>query len=650
MTLLELQSIIDKANHAYYTTGAAILEDAKYDALKEQLKQLNPDDIRLKQIGSTINKRDTILEKRKHTIPMGSLSKCMNEAEWKSWLQNNLIKAGIDVNELLHASLKMDGGSFSLSYKNGQLVEAVSRGDGFDGEDITANAFKFKGLVKQVNNNFSGFIRGEVVLTTEDWNVVDPEQTSNPRNLATGISRRKDGLQSEYLTFYAFRAFDENGIPLGVSEVDMLGMLNDMGFTIVESFIGNADQVWKWYLDVQEKRNTLDFWVDGVVVKLNDIVKQLKLGESSNCPKGQTAIKFTAETATTTLLEVTLQVGNSGVICPVATFEPVRLGGTTIENASLCNFDNIEMLDICIGDKVSVIKSGDIIPRIMEVVEKGKDRKPILLPKQCPVCNAKLERKENVSGTESTAIYCVNQQCPAIIVGRIDKYLSSLDIQGIGTSLIEALVKDLNVKTPVDLYLLHNRKEELANLVLSGKVRFGEKRTEKFLEEIEKKRILSLSDFLGSLLIFGLGKRRVKLIQDALPDKLDKLEDWFDNTLVENASQCGVVNIAKRIHDDIVSQKDYILSFLSNGVIIEEVKPKAKSGGLLYCITGKLSHPKDFYHTRIEKIGHYWTDTYTKTVNYLVAADPQSGSNKLKKAQQNGTKVISEEELVEMLK
>jgi len=655
MTLLEIQKLIDDANHSYYTDGSALMEDVKYDRLKDELKKLSPDDIRFQQIGSVIS-RDTILTKKKHTIPMGSLSKCTNETEWKSWIQNNLIKVGINQKELLHASLKMDGGSFSLTYKNGHLVEAISRGDGIVGEDISANAFKFKGLVQFTNYQiegklFTGFVRGEVVLTTTDWLLVDPEQTSNPRNLAVGIARRKDGVQSEYLTFYAFRMFDETGIPIGNTEKEMLEYLSLCGFNAVPSFIGLVDDVWNWYKETETKRNTLDFWIDGIVVKLNDITKQLKLGESSNCPKGMTAIKFEAESATTTLLDVKLQVGNSGVICPVAIFEPVRIGGTTITNASLCNWDNIEMLDIAIGDIIEVIKSGDIIPRIVEVTIRNENRKTIPVPTKCPVCSEPLERKGNITGLESSAIYCVNQKCSAIVTGKIDKYLSSLDILGVGTSLIEALVKDMSVKTPADLYLLNTHKSELANLTLSGGGRFGERRTEKFLEEIEKKRVLSLSNFLGSLLIFGLGKRRVKLIQESSSGKLDILEDWFGDKLVKNAAECGVKNIAQRIHDEIVSKKEYILSFITNGVVIDKptTKVKAKTGSLLFCITGKLSAPKKDFHDKIEKAGYNWTDTYSKNVNYLVAADPNSGSGKLKKAEKNGTKIINESDLLKMV-
>ena len=655
MDLKELQDLIDKADNAYYTTGNSIVEDVYYDRIKEELRQLNPTDIRLQTVGATINSRDSILEKRKHTIPMGSLSKCMNESEWKSWLQNTLYKNGLTTTELLHASLKMDGGSFSLYYKNGTLTEAVSRGDSFEGEDITANAVKFQGLVTnnvKVNGKpFSGYIRGEVVLTLDDWKSIDPNQLSNPRNLAVGISRRKSGEQSECLTFYAFRIFDEDGTPLGKTEKEMSEFLNKMNFFTVSSFVGTADEVWKWYLKIGKARNTLCFWIDGIVVKLNDIEKQLKFGESSNCPKAMTAIKFAAEGAITKLLNVTLQVGNSGVICPVANLQPVKVGGVEISNASLCNWDNIEMLDIAIGDSAEVVRAGDVIPRIINVTERPENRVLIPIPTNCPVCNSVLERKENIGGAESSAIYCVNQQCPSIITGRIDKYLSSLNILGVGTSLIESLVRDLNVKTPADLYLLNTKRSELSNLVLSGKVRFGEKRADKFLEEIENKRNLSLSDFLGSLLIFGLGKRRVSLIQESASNNLDKLEDWFGDYLVKNAAQCGVVNIAQRIHDEIVSQRDYILSFINNGVniILPQPKVEKKDGAKLFCITGTLSQGKKVFHEMIEKSGNLWTDDYSKSVDFLVAADPSSGSNKLKKAEKNGTKIISEAELLKMI-
>ena len=208
MNITELQTLIDKADHAYYTDGNCIMEDARYDVLKLRLAKWNPSDPRLISVGSSV--RSSILQKKSHTIPMGSQEKALNKGEFDAWLKSNQLE-----DTYLHASHKMDGGSFSLEYKGGRLVAAISRGDGMEGEDITANALKFKNVPPVALGNdskpFTGFVRGEVVLTMDDWLEVDPQQTSNPRNLAVGIARRKDGSQSEYLKFYGFRIFDEDG-------------------------------------------------------------------------------------------------------------------------------------------------------------------------------------------------------------------------------------------------------------------------------------------------------------------------------------------------------------------------------------------------------------------------------------------------------
>lgn len=646
--IAEIQSLIDKADEAYYTEGKSIMEDARYDKLKAELKTLNPSDPRLVTVGATI--KASILQKKKHTIPMGSQDKAMNESEWHSWLSNNKFQSY----EQFNVSLKMDGGSFSLEFKDGRLVSGISRGDGVVGEDITANAVNFKNVPSFVKLNgklFSGFVRGEVVLLNDDWEKVDPSKESNPRNLAVGIARRKDGSQSEYLSFYAFRAFDVDGDTISDRETLMSESLEKMGFDVAPYSTGNSDHVWKFYQDTQKKRSSLQFWIDGVVVKLDDIKKQMAMGESGGCPKGQIAIKFDAEGEKTVIRGVTLQVGHTGAIAPVANFDPVRIGGTTVTNATLCNWDNIETLDVAIGDEVLVIKAGDIIPRIMEVTKKGTRRTLIHKPTKCPACGDTVGHRKNTSGEDSAVIYCLNEECPSQVTGRIDKYLSSLDIQGIGTNLIESLVNELGVRDAADLYVLHKRRTELADLFLSGKVRLGEKRADKFLSEIEKRRTITLSEFLGSLGIFGLGKRRVTLIQDKANGKLNTLDDWFTDTLVNNAESLGIKNMAQGIHDELIRQKNFIMKFIKNGLVIGNPAPKAqlKPGAFLFCITGALSKPKSFFQTMIEGAGHGYTDTFSKTVTHLVAADPDSGSSKLEKAKKAGTKVISEDELVKLV-
>lgn len=648
MNLTELQSLIDRADNAYYTKGTSIMEDARYDKLKEELRAVNPSDPRLISVGSKV--RDNILQKKSHTIPMGSQDKAMNKDEFVAWINANKLQ-----NTTLHASHKMDGGSFSLEYRAGRLVAAVSRGDGLVGEDITANAYKFKNVPPFVMSAdgtvFSGFIRGEVVLTTEDWLEVDPQQTSNPRNLAVGIARRKDGVQSEYLKFFGFRVFDADGELRGDFEHELSQYLENLGFDTAPYMTGKWEDVWTWFEKTASERQKLNYWIDGVVVKVNDLVVQIGMGESSNCPKGQIAVKFEAEGGVTTLNSVDYQVGCTGAIAPVANFDTVRIGGTNVSCATLCNWEYINTLDVCVGDQIRVIKAGDIIPRIMEVVTKGTVRTPIPEPTECPVCKSKVGRKSNVGGDDSTVIYCVNDECPAVVVGRISRFVKSIDIQGIGDNLIESLVAQMNVKDASDLYKLHLSQDVLANVTLSGGGRFGEKRTERLLEEINKKRELTLSDFLGSLGVFGLGKRRVALIQAAVPGLLDTLDDWFTDVLVKNAARAGVPNTAARINAELIELKPSILNYLANGVVIKKPEPKkvARAGANVICITGALTRPKSFFQQLIEQRGDVYTDTFSKAVTHLVAADPNSGSAKLKKATKQGTKVISEDELIALL-
>lgn len=644
----ELRRLIDEADHAYHTHGHATVEDALYDAWKDELVRLEPNDPRLKRVGARI--QETLLQKRKHTIPMGSLSKATNLGEFQKWVK------GIGaVNKRLHASYKLDGGSFSFEFQNGRLVAAISRGDGLVGEDITANALKFRGLparCRMGDKPFTGYMRGEVILTTEDWSEqVDPDALSNPRNCCVGIARRKNGRQSELLQVLAFRGFDSDGQTLGATETEQTKMMQQMGFDCAPSFTGTPEEVWQWYLKTQKERPTLPYWIDGIVVKLDNISEQLLLGETDQRPKGQVALKFEAEGALSCIRGVAISVGHTGAVVPTASFDPVQIGGTTVTNATLCNWDNIRQLNVGIGDQVRVIKAGDIIPRILEVVAKAKDSGSIPEPKCCPSCAGEVKRRSNVSGDESTVLYCLNADCPAKLAGKINRFLSSLDILGIGENLVQTLIKDLGVKDAADLYTLRARRDQLASLKLNGAVRLGEKRADKFLAEVEKRRRLTLSQFLGSLGIFGLGKRRVTLIQRAVPGEFDTLADWLSDKLIRLAEPAGLPNTGRRLQEDLLAQKPLIEKLLEAGVEIigADTSAPAKAGAFRFCITGSLSQPKSHFEKLIRAKGHDYTDTFGKEVTHLVAADPDSGSSKLQKARKMNIPVISEPELLALL-
>jgi len=647
MTLLDIQKKIDAADYAYYTIGNPIMDDTVYDSLIKELKQLNPNDKRLKKVGASI--RDNILEKQAHSIKMDSLDKATNIDEWNSWIKNTLKKNNFST-ELLEASLKIDGGSVSLEYRNGQLISAVTRGDGLYGETITPNAISFKGLPNK--STFSGFVRGEVALNMDDWNSIDPDKTSNPRNLPVGIMRRKDGSQSEWLSFYAFRLYDLNGNIIGDTQSEMHKNLKELGFNTVQSFVGTAAEVWNWYLEIAKIRSTLNFQIDGITIFINDIKKQLSLGSSEHAPRGAVAIKFEPEEVKTTLLKVQFETGHSGALTPVAQVVPTQIGGTTVEFASLYNIDNIENLELCINDEIILTKSGDIIPCITKVIKRPSNRIPIITPTKCPCCGGKVEKKSNISGVDSVAIYCVNEDCPAQRLGKIEKYVKSLDIQVIGTSVIEALLSSGLIQSAADLYTLKDKEDELADLMLSEKTRLGEKRAEKIIANIEQKRKLPLNEFLGSLGIGNLGKRRVAIVQESLKGKMDSLTQWLDGTtLTKYANESSLPNAAIEICKELLHKKDYILKFIKNGVsITESKKSNLKDGAFLACLTGKFDMPKQYYHDKITSSGNAFTETYAKNVTYLVTNDKNSSSSKMEKAKKYGTKIIDAIELLDLLK
>ena len=635
----ELERKIAVANRAYYTLGSSVVDDETYDQWKEELKQQDPNNTLLHQVGDSL--QDDVLTKRTHSIRMGSQHKAANWNEFLAWSKQ------FPADTQFHATYKMDGGSASFEYQDGMLVAAITRGDGVVGEDITVNAQRFKQL-PQFIKGFTGVVRAELILTVEDWESIDPDKTSNPRNRATGISRRKDGVGAELLSVYAFALYDKSGTPIYNTEEEQEDALQKYGFTTVKGVVGDLQTVKEFYDQTAQTRATLSFWIDGIVVKLNDVVHQVRLGESSNRPKGQIALKFPSESATTTLRVVVSNVGSTGAITPVASFDPVPIGGAQITNASLANWLNITELDIAVGDTIRVVKAGDIIPKIIEVLNRPKNREPIVTPTACPVCNGSVHHKTNTTGDLSVVIFCSNDSCPAKISGKIVHYLSKVNILGIGDNIVQTLIDQKFITSIADLYRLHLREKELAAVNINQQVKLGTRRARKIIEEIDQKKTLTLSEFIGSLGITGLGRRRVTLIQEADPGRFDNLENWLDDTILCRATHAKIPNLATAIYNDLQNHKQLIMDCIAAGVTIKSPTPVSATGPLI-CITGSLSKPKKEWQAEIEAKGFKYTDSLSPTVKYLVAADISSGSAKLKKAEKYGTTILDEEGLTRLL-
>jgi DNA ligase (NAD+) len=642
--ILELQKILKAASAAYYSTGISPIEDALYDKLESELRSLDPKNDFLTKIGSSEN----MLAKTKHEIPMGSLNKAMNESELRAWLSRHQ-------GNRFFATFKMDGGSVSLQYHKGKLVKAVTRGDGIEGDDITHNAIHFYGVpkkgVKFHGNPFSGFVRGEIILTNDKWLIADPEQSSNPRNMAVGIARRKsDQSEANLITVYAFRAHFEDGTELSHTEMAMHDLLKEAGFTVPDEAIlsSDANAIWKYVLDIEKIRSTLNYWIDGIVVTINDLHVQKEFSVEPK-PEWSIAVKFAPRAVETVLLGVEFNVGHTGAIVPVGKFAPRFIDGTEVKSALLCNWDVINALDIAIGDTVRIYKAGDIIPRVLDVVHRPANRVIIAEPTKCPVCGGPVGRKQGVGGNDSAGIFCLNDDCEAKVFGKLKRYTRSLEIMWLGDEVLHALIENAGVKSPADLYTLE--VGELAKLRMVGTDRvLGNTTAKKIIAEIEKTLKLTLPQLLGSIGIESLGKGRVENIMEAVPGELDSIEDWRSGKLRNKgfAARAGVPNLGSVIQDSIDKKWTTIEALGGCITLISLEKKELAADAKSFCLTGTLSKGRNEIVKDIEAAGHVFADV-SSNLDYLVMEDPTSDSSKAKKARKLGVKCISETELYNIL-
>ena len=651
-----LRNLILKAKHAYYYSNEPVVTDAEYDALEDELRLLAPDDPVLALVGSPVP-TDTMLTKARHSIPMGSQSKINSAEEFGAWFAKNDVKA-------VHASLKADGASAAAYYRNGQLVQAISRGDGTMGEDITANALRFKGLPAWVGTGdmgFSGAVRFEVILTVEDWTKIDPSRSKNPRNAGTGIMGRKNGHQSDCLTIFAFdldEMIDGRSVEFSTEAAKATRLL-ELGFNIIPYAIYDTSAgAIGYFHNIAQSRNELPLWIDGVVMKVDDIVRQRELGVTSGRPKGQIAWKFDSSGAESVLEGVVVSGGHTGGLYPTAQLRPVEIGGTTVSNASLANYDEIERLGVAIGDSVWVVKANDIIPKIIRVTQRAPDRQLILMPTACPFCGGEVGRRQISSGADGVIIECRNAECPKKSTGKIRRWIASLDILGIGDTVLEAMVERFELEDAGDLYTLHERAEELAQLVINKDrdLKLGEKRAASILAEIESTRSQTLSQFLGSLGLEYLGKRRVELMITSAEGDLGSLDSWRSGLLRDAtiATKAGVPNIGGQIQDGIDAMAQVIEKLIAAGVTVESHELSGviaeKALEKTVCISGKLhsGHHKSHYEAPLKAVGYLLVDEVAKGLNFLVLADAGSTSSKSEKARKLGIPVISEEQLLQL--
>lgn len=664
MDLAQLRDEVIRAKIAYYNTDNPVMSDEEYDELEQQLIDLSPDGKNDKalSIGAPI---EDMLNKAEHSINMGSQDKFNSEEEYLKWME----KYGYPS---LHVSLKMDGGSVAAYYTDGYLTQAISRGDGKIGEDITANAMKFKGLPLYVEETdgipFNGAVRFEAVLTIDDWKTIRPNHDVincvddnnipvNPRNIGNGILGRKDGFESEYITAFAFDIVSSNN--KFKYETHKSAWLEERGFIVIP--YDHRNNAKDYYDEIANNRDTIHntkFWIDGIVLKINDIELQENAGITSDRPKGQRAWKFKSKGAETVLLGVEWTVGHTGALIPNGRLKPVVIEGTKVSNVLLNNHNEIKRLGIGINDSVYVIKANDIIPKITKLVKKSSDSIDISIPSECPSCGSNnIGHKSNVDNSQSAMAYCLNTDCEAQISCKIKRWIKSLDILGIGDSILNAMIKTFYFSDPSGLYQMG--EDYLADLIINEDkdIRLGLKRAKNILNNIAKTKILTIPEFIGSLGINYLGKRRVQLMIEGEP-KLNDIDRWLDNTLndAEIQANAGVPGIGNYIVDAIYDNKiviNRLLDFITvKKLDLDGVDTVVEIDQFTVCITGSLpsGKKKNDYNELLSQSGGKLIDKVTKDLTYLVVSDLNApSSNKRKKAESYGVQIIDETGLCKML-
>ncbi|MFO0588001.1 MAG: NAD-dependent DNA ligase LigA [Polyangiaceae bacterium] len=626
----ELARRVEKHRAAYYA-GTPEISDAAFDALEDELRALAPAHPVLAKVGSAA--LVTEWDKARHEIPMGSLNKATNEEELRAWLarcDELLAKEGMaSVSGDLFVAEKLDGISIEVTYRDGRMAEAITRGDGFVGERISPNVARMKGVPARITEKKPMSVRGEIILRLSDMKRHFPAEHTSPRNTAAGTAKRFDGSGAEHLTVLFYDVADHVDVP---TQREKFAWLRSLGFATPRTAHGSVDDVMELYRRYEkELRGSLDYEIDGLVVYADSLAAQTVLGDVNRRPRGAIAFKFSSPAKVSKVVQIRWDTGPSGRVTPVAIVEPVELAGATVQRASLHNAGLVRALGIGVGDEVLVSRRNDVIPYVEEVVESAGH--PVQTPVACSTCGAPLS-------LEGEYLMCRNAECTAIVEGRIHSWIDAIGALEWGDKLIEQLVEAKKVKEPRDLYVI--TWQDIAALE-----RRGEKSAKKCIEQIRSRSPLSLPVFLAGLGIENFAIQTARLLVSAGFDTLDKL---LAAKVEELAAIPGLGAIkAGAIVRGLASRKDEIQRLLEAGVVPVPPEAAGPLAGLSFCFTGSASRPRGELTHEVESRGGRVLGSVTKELNYLVIADVNSTSSKAEKARKLGTKLINEDLLFEMI-
>jgi len=658
--IVKLREKINDADYKYYVLSQPDIDDFLYDSMMKELEKLeqenprfvSPDSPTQRVSGEPTKKFDVVI----HDSPMLSLSNSYNFDDLIEF--DNRIKSLIPDSVIDYVcEVKIDGLAVSLKYVNGSFVKGATRGDGTKGDDVTANLKTIRSIPLKINKGLlQDFeVRGEVFIPKEDFLRINEEQETrgeklfaNPRNTAAGTLKLKDSrvVASRPLNIFVYYLLSKELILK--SHFENLGLLRKMKFHVndLSKKVNGINEVKKFCDYIDEIRDTLPYEIDGVVVKVDSISQQEILGNVAKSPRWAIAYKFKAKEKITKINSITLQVGRTGTITPVAELEPVFLAGSTISRATLHNFEEIVRKDIREKDYVKIEKGGDVIPKVTEVVleKRQKSSVPFPEPDRCPVCNSKLEKPE-----EEVYIYCPNYFCPAQIQGRIEHFVhrDAMDIEGLGSSIVAILLEKRLITDFADIYTLKDKRKELLAID-----RFGEKSVDNILSAIEKSKEKPFEKVLFAVGIKQIGERTAKLIAKHF-GSLERLSCATEEE-IDDIYEIGP-SIAKSIvmfFNDTKS-KELISKLVKAGLKFEldssEItKLNDKFVGKMFVLTGILSKfTRNQASDLIEKLGGRTTTSVSKKTDYLLAGE--DAGSKLDKAKKLGVTILTEEDFEKML-
>jgi len=654
----KLREEIEYHNHLYYVLDQPEISDAQYDRLMRELEQLEAEYPELRSPNSPTQRVGAppleSFEIVRHTLPMLSLANAFDETEARDFDKRVKKFLGSSADITYVAEPKLDGLAVELVYERGQFVVGSTRGDGVNGENITQNLRTIKTIPlqlirKEIPAPERFEVRGEVIIQLKKFKELNRKREemeeplfANPRNAAAGSVRQLDSkiTAERPLEIYCYGVGEVRGRTFKTHS-EILQTFPKWGLRTNPNIqrCQNIDEVLEYYHKMNEKRETLPYEIDGIVIKVDRLDLQTRLGEISRSPRWALAFKFQPKQETTKILDIIVQVGRTGALTPVAVMEPVKVGGVEVSRATLHNQDEIDKKDVRVGDTVVIQRAGDVIPEVVQVItskRKGTEKK-FRIPSKCPVCGAEVIKDEAIHR-------CIGLDCPAQLKGRIKHFASkrAMDIEGLGVKLIDQLVNKGLVKDVADIYYIN--KQELIELE-----RMADKSAQNIIDAIEKSKTKPLSKFL-----YALGIRHVgETTAEDLACHFLRLDDLFhlseeDLMEVEGIGPEVAASVIQFFRDKKNKESIELLKKAGVKVIEPKIKEKGKLTGKTFLFTGTLkTFGRDEVRNLVESMGGMTVSSVSKKVDFVVVGeDPGSKSDKAKEL---GIKILTEEEFKKMI-